>query len=223
MEEIKLKHDFNVGKFGDVMHRIIIKDYPHRTKDFVESILSNQIRCKEWLVQELKFALEKKAHEFTPKKVIILGSWYGNVIVPLIVKNIPGIEHIILIDMDEDVIKLSRKFLYDDYSDKVKLTWMVDDVNFMDFTDTYTNICINTSCEHMYYMSSIQFKNDEHVIYALQSNDLHEIREHVNCVNSADELAAQANLSKTYFRGDKNLKRSGGSETFNRYMVIGKR
>ena len=125
--------------------------------------------------------------------------------------------------MDEDVIKLSRKFLYDDYSDKVKLTWMVDDVNFMDFTDTYTNICINTSCEHMYYMSSIQFKNDKDVIYALQSNDLHEIREHVNCVNSADELAEQANLSKTYFRGDKNLKRASGTETFNRYMVIGKR
>ena len=77
--------------------------------------------------------------------------------------------------------------------------------------------------KYMSYTWAIQFKNDEHVIYALQSNDLHEIREHVNCVNSADELAAQANLSKTYFRGDKNLKRAGGSETFNRYMVIGKR
>lgn len=223
MDEIKLRHDFDVGKFGDVMYRLIIKDYPHKVKDFVESILSNQIRCKEWLVTELKRTLDKKKENFEAKKVIILGAWYGNIIVPLLVKNIPEIESITLVDMDEDAMKLSRKFLYDEYHEKVNLTWLVDDVNFMDFDKMYFNICINTSCEHMYPMSSIEFKNDKDVIYALQSNDMEDIREHVSCVTSAQELADQANLSKTYFKGDKELKKSSGQETFNRYMVIGKR
>ena len=54
---------------------------------------------------------------------------------------------------------------------------------------------------------------------------MHEIREHVNCVSSPEELAQQSAIEKIYYRGTHehkaaiDLKR----ETYNRFMVIGKR
>ena len=41
MAEIKFNYD--LGLFGDTMHRVIMRDYPHRAGDFVESFLSNQV------------------------------------------------------------------------------------------------------------------------------------------------------------------------------------
>lgn len=222
MEETNLKLDYNLGFFSDTMNRVILRDYPHRLKDFLESFSSNQFKCKIWLCEELRSILDRKKEHYTPKKVIILGSWYGNIIVPLLINNFPEIEEIQLVDMDDDALTISRKFLQH-YRSEVKIGWTHDDVNFMDFDDKYTNICINTSCEHMYPMSSIEFSNDKDVIYALQTNDMKLVREHVSCVESAEEFAVQAGIEKIYFKGDKNLKMSAGKERFNRYMVIGKR
>ena len=38
MEEIKYSYD--IGKFADILNRVIFRDYPHRAKDFVESFIS---------------------------------------------------------------------------------------------------------------------------------------------------------------------------------------
>ena len=220
MEEIKF--NYNLGNFGDTMNRVILRDYPHKTKDFVESFLSNQIRCKTWLVQNLASKLAEKKDHFNPTRITILGSWYGNVIVPLIIEYMPYITEIDLVDMDEDTLLIARKFMMFTGQDKVKINYMCEDINFMEFDDFRTDIVINTSCEHMFPMSSVSFKNDNDVVYALQSNDMVDVREHVNCVQSESELAEQANLSILYYSGSKNLK---GSEStyYNRFMVIGKR
>ena len=220
MEEIKF--NYNLGNFGDTMNRVILRDYPHKTKDFVESFLSNQIRCKTWLVQNLASKLAEKKDHFNPTRITILGSWYGNVIVPLIIEYMPYITEIDLIDMNKEILMIARKFMMFTGQDKVKINYMCEDINFMEFDDFRTDIVINTSCEHMFPMSSVSFKNDNDVVYALQSNDMVDVREHVNCVQSESELAEQANLSILYYSGSKNLK---GSESiyYNRFMVIGKR
>tara|TARA_B100000925_G_scaffold66422_1_gene45297 strand:- start:9006 stop:9689 length:684 start_codon:yes stop_codon:yes gene_type:complete len=222
MEEIKYSYD--IGKFADILNRVIFRDYPHRAKDFVESFISNQINCKIWLVTELKNILERKG--ITAKRITIMGCWYGNIMAPLLLDNIEGLEQIDLIDMDEDALLIGRKFLQKRMDDgKVKINFMTKDVNFDEFDDFYTQVVINTSCEHMYPMSSVIFRNDKDVIYCLQSNDMHEIREHVNCVSSPEELAQQSAIEKIYYRGVHehkaaiDLKR----ETYNRFMVIGKR
>ena len=220
MEEIKFKVD--LGVFGDTMHRVIMRDYPHRAGDFVESFLSNQVRCKTWLIQNLVSKIAEKQDHFIPTRITILGSWYGNVIVPLILEHMPYITEIDLIDMDEDTLLISRKFMMFSGNDSVKINYMCKDINFMEFDDFRTDIVINTSCEHMFHMSSISFKNDNDVIYVLQSNDMVDVREHVNCVFSAEELAEQANISLIYFKGSKNLKGSEDSR-YNRFMIIGKR
>lgn len=220
MEEIKFNYD--LGLFGDIIHRVIIKKYPHRINDFIESFLSNQINCKIWLIEELVKVLEKKKKDITPKRITILGSWYGNIIVPLLIENIDTVEEIDLIDMDEDALHLGRKFLMYYNTKNVKINYRNEDINFIEYSDFYTNVVINTSCEHMFPMDCITFKNDKDVIYVLQSNNMIGIREHVNCVFSAYELATQANINKTYYRGKKSLVGSKQIE-YERYMVIGKR
>ena len=58
VEEIKFNYD--LGLFGDTLRRIVLKEYPHRLKDFINSFSHNQIVCKKWLVSELIKVLNKK-------------------------------------------------------------------------------------------------------------------------------------------------------------------
>ena len=222
MEETRLKLDTNLGFFSDTMNRIILREYPHRIKDFLESFSSNQYDSKIWLCEELKVILDRKKKHLKVKKIVILGSWYGTVLVPLIINNFSDIEEIQLIDMDEDALAISRKFLQH-YRSDIKLSWSCEDINFIEFEDRYTNVCINTSCEHMFPMESVSFQNDHDVIYVLQSNDMNEIREHVNCVIDSKELMQQAGINKSYYYGNRTYKQAGGINKYSRFMVIGKR
>lgn len=224
MEEIKYECD--IGKFGDTLNRVILRSYPHRTKDFVNSFISNQVRCKVWLVTELKKLLKRKQSDIKPTRVTVLGCWYGNLITELLLDNIENLKQIDLMDMDEDALVIGRKFLHNTISNTdVKINFICEDINFFEFDDFYTHIVINTSCEHMFPMSSINFRNDKDVIYCLQSNDLHDVREHVNCVNTVEELVEQAAIKKCYYRGTREYKASHNlnRDKYKRFMVIGKR
>jgi len=218
VEEIKF--DYDLGLFGDTLKRVVLRQYPHRVKDFVNSFSHNQVHCKKWLVSELKKIITKK-QELKVDKITILGSWYGNIIVPLLVDNINGIKDIQLIDMDEDALDIGRKFLTRKYKN-TNIHYFKEDVNFTDFSEWHTNICINTSCEHMVPMSSVSFKDDKHVLYILQSNNMKDEREHVNCVEDYYELIKQSAITKPYYYSRLKLKGRNNKE-YKRFMVIGKR
>ena len=218
VEEIKF--DYDLGLFGDTLKRVVLRQYPHRIKDFVNSFSHNQVHCKKWLVSELKKIISNKS-KLKVDKITILGSWYGNIIVPLLVDNIEGIKDIQLIDMDEDALDIGRKFLTRKYKN-TNIHYFKEDINFTDFSKWHTNICINTSCEHMVPMSSVSFKDDDFVLYILQSNNMISEREHVNCVQSYDELIKQSSLKRTYYYGKKRLA-GQNNEIYERYMVIGRR
>ncbi len=219
MQVEEIKNNYDLGLFGDTLKRIVLKEYPHRLTDFIDSFSSNQLICKKWLVSELLHLINSK--QINCKKVTILGSWYGNLIVPLLADNIEGIETIELIDMDEDALAIGRKFLGRKYNN-VDINYIEDDINFSEFENHYTNIVINTSCEHMIPMNSFNFKNDKDVLYVLQSNDMFGVREHVNCVKDTDEFIKQSGLSKTYYHGKKRLI-GQDKEKYWRFMIIGRR
>jgi hypothetical protein len=54
-------------------------------------------------------------------------------------------------------------------------------------------------------------------IYVLQSTDDNSYDDHINCVNTANELAEQADIKEIYFSGSKVL-----DNGMTRFMVIGK-
>ena len=41
VEEIKFNYD--LGVFGDTLKRIVLKEYPHRLTDFIDSFSNNQV------------------------------------------------------------------------------------------------------------------------------------------------------------------------------------
>lgn len=99
--------------------------------------------------------------------------------------------------------------------------WNVE--NFKDGT-SYSekflpNLIINTSAEHMTdeWYKQIRFKEMEsNPIVAIQSNNLFEIPEHINCVHSVDHMKKKFPMREILFEGELQLK------GYKRVMLIGR-
>jgi hypothetical protein len=84
-------------------------------------------------------------------------------------------------------------------------------MNAEDFSDHESyDLIINTSCEHMKDIPAVYGPT-----YALQSNDYTNIIEHINCVNSAKELANKNNLNHRLFTDSQKM------PNYTRFMTIG--
>ena len=176
-----------------------IKKYPHRAVDIAQSYDKKQIACKQWLYDELK-----KLSLPSPHRIFIAGGWFGNILIPQLLDIYPHVSRIKLHDLDEEAIKICRNIYFQD-SDIVR-------ADIQDSTDfIYDSFVINTSCEHM---DPLMIRPQSYVV--LQSNNYREIEDHINCVDSCDELADQYGLVETYYAGKLDF------EKYTRYMVIGK-
>jgi len=182
----------------DVKTQRAIKKHPLLAKDIVQSYDEKQIECKTWLVDHLQKI------DFFPERIYIAGSWYGNIIVPKLLNIYPEVKKIFLHDIDNKVVKISRNIFFKDI-EKVSV-YAVDCNSFL-----YHDMLINTSCEHM---EPLNIKKGTFV--ALQSNNYKNVKDHINCVSSCDELAAQYGLIHQYYSGELRF------EKYTRYMVIGK-
>ena len=79
---------------------------------------------------------------------------------------------------------------------------------------------INCACEHMYPMWKFRELNKpvlRNPIYVLQSSDDDQHEDHINCVESEDELIDQARIKHVIYSGSKVL-----SNKSKRFMVIGR-
>lgn len=175
-----------------------LKKYPHRVKDIVQSFDYKQVQCKKWLYDELM-----NIGIPDPRVIYVAGSWYGNILVPYLLDIFPNTP-IRLHDLDEEVTKISRNI----YFENNKLV-KSDAINCSEFE--YHNFVVNTSCEHM---QPLKCRPNTYVV--LQSNNYTEIEDHINCVESADELAHQYNVKEIYYKGELEF------EKYTRFMVIGR-
>ena len=81
------------------------------------------------------------------------------------------------------------------------------------------NLIINTSAEHMTdeWYKQIRFKDMEsNPIVAIQSNNLFDIPEHINCVHSVDHMKKKFPMREILFEGELQLK------GYKRVMLIGR-
>lgn len=182
----------------------IALDYPHRCLDFAQSFSENQIMAKSWLVENL--ALHPIAGK-KEKTIVVLGSWYGTLIVPLLYHYLSDIKYIKLIDYDKETLTLA-KILWGD-----KIITEVKDISF-DVKEVEADIIINTSCEHMWHMKDIQFKG----VCAFQSNDFLQETSHVNCVNSIEEFIDQTGIQTIDYQGEIPFDNYHENK---RFMIIG--
>lgn len=174
-----------------------IHKYPHRAKDIVKSFDYKQVKCKNWLYEELK-----KLNIPQPKRIYVAGSWYGNILVPLLQQIYNT--HIKLHDVDEETIRIVNTIFFNE--DAFVKGEVVDCKDI-----EYKYMVVNCSCEHM---SPLNIRKD--TIAILQSNNYREVEDHINCVDSSDELAEQYNITDVMYSGQLEF------EKYTRFMVIGK-
>ena len=193
-------------------------EYKHCIKRIRDASTSSQLQSKLWLVSEIINL------GINVERVALLGGWYANFIVPLLIDEL-GASFIHNFEIDQDVKQLSYKF-NKRYKDEKKYKCYIVDVMFspiwqyMKQGESGFDLVINTSCEHMFPMRKFLKMNRgffDNSIYVLQSTDDEQYDDHINCVSSPDELAEQANFVDVLYSGTKIL-----DNGMNRFMVIGK-
>ena len=181
----------------------ILKDYPNRLVDVLNSLGERQQLSKDWLVEKLN----AYKHPFRNKmksdslSIIILCSWYGLLAYKLIEKfNLKKINRIHCVDYDPKVKRIANRLFRKIDNENLKngvLTlikhWERDIVDMPEKELKNSEILINTSCEHLNQQTiyDIIDKTDRGTLIVLQSNNYHKIQEHINTVKDLQEFVTQ--------------------------------
>ena len=190
-------------------------DMTHCGRRVRDASTSSQLQSKLWIVNELENL------NIFPDSVVLLGGWYANFIVPLLLEH--GVSYIHNFEIDPDVKKLSYKFNKSHKDSDVYKCYLTNIMFESVFNIKFKikpDLFINTSCEHMFPMMRFKqlnrgFFND--ALYVLQSTDDNSFDDHINCVGSPEELAEQGKLVDVMYSGTKVL-----ANGMTRFMVIGK-
>ncbi len=181
----------------------ILKDYPNRLVDVLNSLGERQQLSKDWLVEKLN----AYKHPFRNKmksdslSIIILCSWYGLLAYKLIEKfKLKKINRIHCVDYDPKVKRIANRLYRKIDNENLKngvLTlikhWERDIVDVPEKELKNSEILINTSCEHLNQQTiyDIIDKTDRGTLIVLQSNNYHKIQEHINTVKDLQEFVSQ--------------------------------
>ena len=151
---------------------------------------------------------------------------FAQYIVPLLYDNFESVEWVENFEIDQDVKRLSYKFNKRLKEDK-KYQIIIKNVMFDKIQSAQhagyngsMDTIINCSCEHMYPMWKFRDLNktvQKNSLYILQSSDDDQHDDHINCVQSEDELIDQARIKHVMYSGSKIL-----SNKSTRFMVIGR-
>lgn len=186
----------------DFLYKVltVTKDYLELQDSLFDSFSSNQFASKTALINAVNnhIALDQDS------TVVIWGSWYGSILIPLLADRV---KKIVCIDLDNEPLQIAKNRLFPKYKN---VDYICDDV-FKTYRDVYldTNLIINTSCEHMPPMKEWHWfgtgaleqdvdttvfrtpKLSNNCYFALQSNNMFGIEGHTNCVNSIEEFKEQ--------------------------------
>lgn len=202
-------------------------DIPH----WWDSLSENQLDSKNWLISELR------PHIFNhqPIRAQLFGGWFGFPIVDMLLDNF-DFEYIENIDLDEKAIRLFRRTAEaQGYSEKTETRLMgtVGDVMSENPREWATDLVINTSSEHMpplpeimkgrKYRTALSWDDDKYLntkkgpcIFAIQSNNMFHIDDHINCVENEDQLVENTKIENVLYKGSLTMPNG-----YQRFMVIG--
>ena len=200
-----------------------------------DAMSRSQIKSKIWLIEELE-NVRQKLDDPVYKHVLVMAGWFGQL------KNIYDkkltYRKMRIVELDKSACETSDYIFnlseLENYKVKAvnanvnELTlhkngyeWDVE--NFRDGTKYsekfLPDLIINTSAEHMTeeWFHQIRFKEMEsNPIVAIQSNNLFEIPDHINCVHSVDHMKKKFPMKEILFEGELQLK------GYKRVMLIGR-
>ena len=175
--------------------------------DLLDSFSPNQFKSKQRLIKHIRDQLILKINS----EIVIFGGWFGSILIPAFKE----VKRITLIDKDKDVISIAKNRLFNHYKN---VDFICDDV-FDWAPDSSrikkTDLIINTSCEHMSSMKELELNTEAY--FAFQSNNMLDIKGHINCVNDLDDFKKQLPTNTKVLIEDE-IKDDRGT----RFLLIGK-
>lgn len=171
-----------------------------------------QMASKLWLIDELD-----KCADVSDKPMVVVGAWYG--VLPLLMnwrmKNPPP--RMLCIDIDHEVLSAGERLIGPLYEN---VEFRLADAMTFDY-ETFGGgpgaVVVNTICEHLPQFDSWWKRIPNGHLVVLQSNNYFLCPDHVNAVDSLEEMKEQAPMSRVLFEGALPLLK------WKRFMLIGHR
>jgi hypothetical protein len=231
IEFISVLRKFASNPIFDVFHKYYRAGYdPLALQD---AFSRGQVLSKIWLAEELS-KIEQK--EFPT--VFLLAGWFGQAVKYL---DKTGIQYkrIRNFDIDPIACEVSDKVFNIKKIDGFEVKSVEMDINNLErlyktgleFTiKNYTNghehsekrfpsLVVNTSAEHFnedWYHKFVIRTQESDPLYIIQSNNLFDVEEHVNCVHSVEEMLVKFPMTRIEYAGEKEL------FGYKRFMLIGR-
>jgi hypothetical protein len=178
---------------------------------FENAISEVQVTSKLWLLDELFACLPSQGFH-----ILVLGGWCG--VLPWLAKltGQGSTSTWVSIDVDSETSLIGRSV----FSGSVpNVCFQCQDIHSIDYQRLAKErnlIVINTICEHLPGIADWRRLIPSGTLTILQSNNFRGCPDHVNCVDSVEELIEGAKLGQVIYRGSLIL------SLFTRFMVIGR-
>lgn len=175
------------------------------SKEEIRDVLSSgQVMSKKWLLEELhrQFIFDSATN------IVVCGGWVG--FLTQLLNNSSPFIFADTLDISKDAITAADVVT----GSTGKSTSICADMYAFDYNKY--DIVINTSSEHIPDLKEWTSKIKKGTTVVLQSNNARHIKEHISCVDSAEELAEKAGLEECFYLGELIF------PMYTRYMVIGK-
>lgn len=174
---------------------------------FRDALSTGQIGSKLWLASELF----RQFPEIS-QSILVVGGWIGTL--SLILFKFKRDLYITSLDIDARMQRISATV---NRRNKDRFVGHFGNMlNLVPNDYLEFDTVINTSCEHIEDVRTWSDNIPCGKIVVAQSNDFFDCPQHVNCVNSVEELKDQLNLTEVLYKGSKVL-----PGTYTRFMVIG--
>lgn len=208
----------NYRYWGEGLEKIS-HEMPWKHEDFRKTFNPNTMDASIWLVEKL---IEKVSFK-EPIEVIILNSWLGFPLVPLLCENLP-IKKINLIDVDKDALELSKVFNKHYSNQGIDLNHINWDVPFAyhDINALHADLVVSIACESMYPLKKLTTANTD-AIFACQSSNVFREMYGINCVPNESEHIDNVGIKDVLYSGTikQHYWSYDGRVDFDRFMVIG--
>lgn len=227
---------------SDEIYDIFDKYYRNQNNPLYlqDAFSRGQVKSKIWAMQELS----KVQKHF--EMIYVLGAWFGQTRIYLDKTVTYDKIRFFDVDSNACKIsdKIFNNNIIEDYKGKsveLKLPMMssTDEEKNMDwvsrtgctyliksystekeiFEKTQPSLVMNTSAEHMpsiWYQKFMHRPMDSDPLFVIQSNNLFNVDEHVNCVHSIDHMMKKFPMSRLEYAGEQEM------YGYKRFMVIGR-
>jgi hypothetical protein len=185
MQKIDLfDNKFDIGYAQNIFE--VSRRFPEKTVDIFDSISKNQfISKKELLTSVLTSGIIHKE-----MKVIVIGSWYGSILVPVLA---PLVKEMFCFDIDKEANHIAS--IINEYDNVQFRSADLTKEKHPVFGEEVDLLIINTSSEHIEMKMHELIKFQSHwtkkrrdIYFAVQSNNMTDIEGHINCVHSLEEF-----------------------------------